>query len=60
MKGLIPFIGDALGAALAVELVRTASRAELPTRILIMMYLNVVADFFVSIAVTKPLLSPRR
>lgn len=50
MQGLIPFIGDALGAALAVELVRTASRAELPTRILIMMYINVVADFFVSIS----------
>jgi hypothetical protein len=58
MKGIIPFIGDALGAALAVELVRTASRAELPTRILIMMYLNVVADFFVSILTAEPLPSP--
>ncbi|KAI9285083.1 hypothetical protein BC943DRAFT_48324 [Umbelopsis sp. AD052] len=47
--GIIPFIGDFLGACLAVELVRTATRADLPRRLVCMMYLNVVIDFFLGI-----------
>jgi hypothetical protein len=46
--GLIPGIGDALGAAFALELVRKAAKADLPHRILMMMIFNVAFDFMVN------------
>jgi hypothetical protein len=44
---LIPGIGDAIGAAFALELIRKASKANLPYHVLSMMMFNVMFDFAV-------------
>ncbi|KAG2183614.1 hypothetical protein INT43_006622 [Umbelopsis isabellina] len=47
--GLIPGIGDALGAAFALELIRKASKADLPYNVLSMMMFNVMFDFAIGL-----------
>ncbi|KAH8549136.1 hypothetical protein BGW37DRAFT_522701 [Umbelopsis sp. PMI_123] len=47
--GLIPGIGDALGAILALELVRKAAKADLPRNILLMMFFNIAFDFVIGL-----------
>lgn len=46
--GLIPGIGDVIGSAFSLQLVKTASKANLPKELLFKMLLNVVIDFMVS------------
>lgn len=50
--GLIPGIGDALGAAFALELIRKAAKADLPYNVLGMMMFNVMFDFAVCYNIT--------
>ena len=45
--GLIPGIGDVIGAALALQLVKTASQANLPKEVIAKMLGNVMIDFMV-------------
>lgn len=45
--GLIPGIGDAIGSAFSLQLVKTASKANLPKELIAKMLVNVVIDFMV-------------
>lgn len=45
--GLIPGIGDFIGTAFAVQLVKTASKADLPKELIAKMMMNVLVDFMV-------------
>jgi len=47
LVGLIPGIGDAITAVMAMQLVRTASKANLPKAIIAQMMWNVMLDFMV-------------
>jgi hypothetical protein len=45
--GLIPGIGDFIGTVFALQLVKTASKADLPKELLAKMMMNVMIDFMV-------------
>lgn len=45
--GLIPGIGDVIGSAFSLQLIKTASKANLPKELIFKMLLNVVIDFMV-------------
>ncbi|ORY92193.1 hypothetical protein BCR43DRAFT_497945 [Syncephalastrum racemosum] len=47
--GLIPVIGDFLGLLLALRLVQTASKVDLPQAILSQMMVNIVIDFLIGL-----------
>ncbi|EWC48530.1 hypothetical protein DRE_01752 [Drechslerella stenobrocha 248] len=47
--GIIPVIGDALDMLLALMVVRTATRLDLPTFLVIHMLFNVTLDFFIGL-----------
>ncbi|KAI8982081.1 hypothetical protein BDF20DRAFT_955967 [Mycotypha africana] len=47
--GFIPGIGDVLTAAMALQLIRTASKANLPKHILSRMMMNVMFDFMLGL-----------
>jgi hypothetical protein len=48
LVGLIPGIGDVITAVMAMQLVRTASKANLPKSIIAQMMWNVMLDFMVN------------
>jgi hypothetical protein len=50
--GLIPGIGDIIGAALALQLIRVACQADLPHWLIAKMTWNVLVDFMVNDIVT--------
>ncbi|KAG0168804.1 hypothetical protein DFQ28_009629 [Apophysomyces sp. BC1034] len=47
--GLIPGIGDAIGLILGLQVVRLASRADIPKSLVLQMLGNVVADFLLGL-----------
>ncbi|TGZ84026.1 hypothetical protein EX30DRAFT_296032, partial [Ascodesmis nigricans] len=47
--GIFPGIGDAIDTALALMVIRTCSKANLPASLLIHMLLNVVFDFLIGL-----------
>ncbi|KAI8088755.1 uncharacterized protein BX664DRAFT_331293 [Halteromyces radiatus] len=47
--GLIPGVGDAIGLILGLELIKVASRADLPKHIQIQMVINAVMDFLIGL-----------
>ncbi|CAO3580052.1 unnamed protein product [Absidia cylindrospora] len=48
--GLIPVIGDAIGMILGLELIKVASKADLPKHIQFQMLINVMVDFVLGLA----------
>jgi hypothetical protein len=46
--GLIPGIGDVITTVMAMQLVRTAAKANLPGSLIVQMMWNVFLDFIVS------------
>ncbi|KAI8373858.1 hypothetical protein BD560DRAFT_393776 [Blakeslea trispora] len=49
LVGLIPGIGDVVGAALALQLIKTAYKADLPKWLLGKMLMNVMIDFMLGL-----------
>ncbi|KAI7873851.1 uncharacterized protein EV154DRAFT_527650 [Mucor mucedo] len=49
LVGLIPGIGDVIGTAFSVELIRTAAKANLPKELLAKMMVNVLFDFMIGL-----------